>query len=420
MATNIPGLPAATSPSLPPQNSNSTDDPEQLGYLLELKFGGIAFPAISFTENGGQDLAIHKYPNLDSARVENTGRNPSVYTCRAVLTNNIYPNSRETWKAGTLFPRVFELLMNILYDSTGYHILQHPFLGERNVMTVKWDYSFIGKGPRDGVYLDMSWIETIGDDDLNSTISQPNSLAEMQNVGTSIDTEYTSTALTPFNPPNLTLGQFFSKISGLVKNFVSFPEQTLTAINAQIIQVNSSLQGAGAAIATSLPHLQQTGTAIVNQNKGLILHGPISNAYYYNKAVETPVFNYSSTALEKVYHTTYALNNNSSSNASEFISNVIVFTQAMILYYSSINRVETANIKLYLFQLLRALQSASSTLFDNNRNYKVNTYAVIVPTTLISIAKVLNNSIDQLLQLNSKLNKLYIVPEGTIIRYYQG
>lgn len=433
--TDIPGPPnnpvSGSSPiTIPPVTNapanfpespqTSTNDPDQLSHLLEVKIGGIPFPCTHFTENSSQDLAIHKFPNLDSARVENTGRNPSVYTCRGIFTNNIYPSGKESWKQGDLFPRAFELVLNVLYDSSTYQILQHPFLGLRNVMVQSWKYDFIGNGPRDGVYMDMSFIETIGDDNTNKSFSTPDSLADMQNTGLGIDNEISSTALSPMNPPNLSMGQFFSKISGLIRNVVSFPQQTISGINATLIQVNSSIQGAGAAIATSLPQLINTGAAIVNQNKGLILNGPISNAYYYDKAFGQAVFNINQDALNNVYTTSTALNSNAAVSGSQLISNTIAFTRAMIIYYQTLNRIETSNVILQLYQFLRQLQSIQASLFANVRNYKIRSYVVTNPTSLFAVSKLLNNSIDQLLQLNSELNKLYIIPDGTVIKYYQG
>lgn len=395
-------------------------DSDQLKQLLEVKYAGYYFPVVSFEESSSQDLAVHKYPNLDSARVELTGRNPSTYTCKAIFTNNIYPSDKESWKPGTLFPHVFELVLNALYDSTTYHVLQHPFLGFRNVVPVKWNYSFIGAGPRDGVYLDMIFIETIGEDNIQETISAPSNLSSMQGVSNALDTELSSPTIKAMNPPNLTLGQFFSKVNGFIRSAVSFPQQTIGALNAQVVQVNSSVQGAGSALATSPFQLYQSGEAIVNQNKGLVLHGPISNAYYYDKAVAAQVFNINQDALTNVYSTIGSLNSNASNTATQVIENAIAFTLAMITYYQSLQRVETANVVALLFQLLRLLQQNLVSLYNNNKSYRVNTFVVKVPSTLFSLSKILNNSIQQLLQLNSQLNKLYIIPDGTIIRYYQG
>lgn len=396
-----------------------TIDSDQLKYLLELKYAGVAFPCVSFTENSSQDMAVHKYPNLDSARVELTGRNPSTFSCKAIFTNNIYPGEKETWKQGELFPHTFEILLNQLHDSTNYHVLQHPFLGYRNVVPVKWDYSFIGKGPRDGVFLDISWIETIGDEELATTISSPSTLVS-QATATSIDTELTSTPLTPMNPPNLSLGQMFSKISGLVRNIASLPQQVIGPINAQIVQSISSIQGAGSAIMNSPAQLAQYGQSVVNQNKGLVLHGPISNSYYYNKSFYTKEYNINQAALTRVYNTVTAMNSNSGSSATHVVNNIIAFTEAMINYYQTLLRVETAYIVFLLNQFLGQLQKTLISMNNNNRNYAISTYVTKVPSTLFSLSKILNNTTTQLLQLNSSLNKLYIIPDGTSIRYYQG
>ena len=419
--------PTSTSPGLNPPNntgfvipvSDENNDPDQLVNLLELRYAGVPFPCTHFMENGSQDLAIHKYPNLDSARVELTGRNPSTFSCRAVLTNNIFPSTKETWVAGTLFPQTFTSLLNHLYDSSDYHVLQHPFLGFINVVPVKWDYSFIGSGPRDGVYLDIIWIETIGDENLNVTISAPSSLVS-QATGSSIDTAMSATALLPMNPPGLTVGELFSKVAGVIRNAVAFPQQLIAPINAQVIQMNSNLQGAGSAIASSPAQLFQYSQAVVNQNKGLTLHGPVSNAYYYNKSALAPVFTFSQDALLEVLQTLLALNGASYNSADQLTNNAIAHTDALINYYQSLHRVETANVVFLLYQFLGQLQQTSANLFNNNRNWKVNTYTVKVPTSLFALSKILNNTTDQMIQLNSQLNKIYMIPEGTIIKYYQG
>lgn len=399
--------------------ASQSSDPDVLKYLIELKYAGIAFPAVSFTENGSQDLAIHKYPNLDSGRVEQTGRNPSIYSCRGIFTNNIYPSQKESWVAGTLFPTQFETILSFLMDATTFRQLQHPFLGIRNVVPQHWSYSFIGKGPRDGVYLDMTFVETIGDASITDTITSPSSLADMQTTGGNLDTAFQQTELQPMNPPNLTLGQFFSKIAGIVQNISSFPQQVIAPINAQVVQVNSSLQGAVATLGRSPAQLIQTGNDIVNQNKGLISNGPVSNAYYYDKASLTPIFNFSQQALNNVYSAVTALNNNSSNTAIQLLKNTIAFLTSLISYYQSLNRVETSNIVLLLNQFLHQSQNVLIKLFNNNRNYKVMTYVTKSNTTIFALAKNFNNTVDQLNQLNPNLNKFYIIPDGTQIQYYQ-
>lgn len=394
-------------------------DSDQLSNLLEISISGIPFPVISFVENSSQDMAVHKYPNLDSARVEQTGRNPSVFAMRGVFTNNIYPGKNESWKAGTLYPDVFEKVLNELYDSTTKKKFFHPFLGERNVVPMHWSYEYAGKSTRDGVLLEIALIESISSDNIADTIEIHNSMSDMQKTANALDTELSKTIIAPMNPPNMSLTQLFSRIAGVIRNVVNYPKQAIGAVNAQIIQINSSIQGAGAAIANSPGQLKDQGQAIVNQNKGLILHGPVSNAHFYDQSSTAPRFSIHGPSLERVYNTANTMNSNASNSAVQLIDNTIAFVEAMVSYYQRLNRVETANAVFLLYQMLGQLFVNRAKAFGNSRNYKIRTYTTPGRTSLAAVGRVVNNTIEQLTQLNPKLAKAFTLPEETRVLYYQ-
>ncbi len=124
--------------------------------LLPYTWRGIAFPCASFEVELTQDHVEHKYPDRDGARVEGTGRNPLVFHARVLFRNGIARGGFEE-----LYPTTFRMFLAACGDrSTGE--LQHPELGKVQVKCksakVHWDAN-----KRDGVDVDVVWVETIDD-----------------------------------------------------------------------------------------------------------------------------------------------------------------------------------------------------------------------------------------------------------------
>ena len=137
------------------------------------------FPVTNIQTHIGQDVVSHKYPDLDAARLENTGRNPIVVSCTAIFVNTITPGPKESWKAGTLFPTVYQAVLNsALNRNTG--ILQHPFIGQFSAKLLECDDS-ISSDFRGGAILSLHFEETINDDNIlnniQSTVPDVNSSA---------------------------------------------------------------------------------------------------------------------------------------------------------------------------------------------------------------------------------------------------
>jgi prophage DNA circulation protein len=424
--TPPPGLPAKTPPpSSLPKPQTGANNPDKLSQLNQLSFGGVVFPAISFKETGTQDIVMHKYPDVNAARIENTGMNPRIFTCKAVLTNSIAPGPGETWIQGTLFPDVFEDLITQLYD-TRENVLIHPFLGPITVYTVSWDYDFSGKGPRDGVYLDIQWAETIPEVPLAETISAPASLTALSNTSSQIDKELGEASfIVGFTPPNMSIAGFFSKISSTIRQFLSFPSRTAASINFQIFQAQQGIANVKNALNTSNGQYQvslnlpasttftQTltnGQSSVNTNKGLVSHGPVSSSIIVDQQ-----------ALNNLVSSAFNLNTATNNNPTQLIQNAITFTQAMIYYYQKLNNVATANLVSYLYSYLQQLQTTLANQFAQNSNsYAVKQHYVLVPTSLFALSRYLNNSVDQLLQLNAAaLGTSYLITANQQINYFQ-
>lgn len=429
-ALNLPVQQPSTLPGLPAPNNitqnyaNAAANPnlavaaDPISFLNNVILDGTEFPVISFEEVGSHDLAVHKYPNIDAARIENTGRNPLELHITGVFTNNIFPSPRESWKAGLLFPVVFSAVLTSLYKTTPL-VLQHPYIGKMNVMVHSWSYRFIAKGPRDGVFLDLICAETIVGT-LASTVSVPSPTQGIANTGSLIDNT-TATLPPSFSPPNLSISGMFAKISGLVSQIASFPSQSISSLDTTILQINTGVQGIVSPLYYTAGQTIQSAQTAYTMNKNLVAHGPIANGLAYNSnplSSPPPMFN---AALTTSYvNAIYNVNNSTNANANQVLNNIVALVQASIMYYQAFNLVSTAQLVQYLYQYLYQLQQVIEAQFaSNTNNYQINQYYVSTPTSLFALSKVLNNDIDDIIQLNQNLGTSYLVPSDAIIAYYQ-
>lgn len=437
----MPGLPNTSPPPTPSSYNTLTGGSlavgDPLSNLLELQWRGIPFPSIMFSENGSQQLSVHRFPNQDSARVEPTGRMPSRFTCRAVLTNSVFPGQNESWKQGQLFPLVYDKLLASFYTDSSQSpgTLQHPSLGPITCRVVKWDYSFAGAGPRDGVFLDIEWIETIG--------NQPLVVTNASN-----QTSYalpSSLSNPPLSPPNLSLGQFMQLLNSTIKQVVSFPANTLDGIQSQISVINGAAQGIAASLITAIPQTLAAGVDFTQANKNMFVNGAAVTAYdglapgsVYAQQIATiasagiyqPPTQQSQTiagnsvssdpgALPAVYKAAFALNNTASGNGLQFLQKTQSFLENLIYYYQSLGNISVADTVVQLNLLLNLVQQAQSTLFSNNKNYQVNTYVTKVNISWSALAKILNQNVDDLIDLNPITGQLYFIPANTSVSFYQ-
>lgn len=405
-------FPNANNPAIGylPDNNNSFVTGiviDQLSNLIELSFDGTYFPAINFTEQGGQSLAIHEYPNLDSARVENTGRKPMIWTIRGVFTDNIYPSINESWIAGTLYPNTFEAVRSSLEDSSvPIKVLVHPNDGPVNVCVQSWKWDYIGTGPRDGVFMDMVFVETLADNQISATISPNNPSAQLSNTASQLDSLVGDSPI-PVQPPGMNLNGFFSNLSATVTNAVALPSAVIVSINAPIFSANVNINQS---ISAQQFYQNNTTSYVTGNNAGNLVA---------NINVGLPAINYNYQALQNVYAAAFSLNTAQHNNATQLINSTLAFLGNMVTYYTSINNISTAAIKLNLYLMMNQLQQIQQTLFQNSSQYAIQQYTTQGATTLIQLSSLLNNSVTQLLSLNPTLNKGLYIPASIPVNYFQ-
>lgn len=144
--------------------------------LREFKFRDIAFPVASFSTSLEQELVQHAYPDRDGAHVESMGQKPRIISVKAVFLNSTSKGSNESWQYGDLFPNQFNRFIRACEDSS-VGTLQHPLIGDMNVKCQHASYEITGER-RDGAYVDVSFIETIKNE--NIAVAAPGARAQEQ------------------------------------------------------------------------------------------------------------------------------------------------------------------------------------------------------------------------------------------------
>lgn len=227
----------------------------------------ISFPVTNVQTNISQDLVVHKFPDLDAGRVENTGRNPTEITVHAVFVNTITPSKKESWKAGTLYPSVFgQVLNSAMMRQTG--VLQTPNLPKFSAK-LAYARSVLDADYRGGETLELHWIETIGSDLLNNIASsQPSALAAAQNLDSALQQVDISSLKRYGFDPNLMAAilegfAIATTISAIFSNATSAALSGNFGLPTQLIIVSESLYNTNALI-TALTSFNDPTTAEAN------------------------------------------------------------------------------------------------------------------------------------------------------------
>ena len=384
----------------------------------------VSFPSLVFKEEQTNALAIHTYPNLDSGRVENMGRNPARFHVRAILTNNIFPAVYEVWKPGSLFPTVFGNLVNLLLNTTTDKIFNHPIYGQITVQVEHWTYELNPKGPRDGAIVEMVLIETIPTSSPPTALLVPASASGLNQTANSLDNAIASTPQS-LSPPGMSLSQFFGTISSTIQSVLSTPQSVIAALNTNIfLPITNGIASIGGAFVNAPANTVNNTEAIIQQTKFSIANSPL----------QASLVNFSTTFnLQNRFNTNYdqstynatqaivALNNTPSQNAFQLMDKIMTAVVALQQHYINQNSSLAAPIIEALRQFLLQVQQTQSVLSTNTNNQavKVATYVTSTNMSWIALSSYLNNSIDELMGLNQGLINDFWIPAFTTVSYYQ-
>ena len=214
---------------------------ELFSQLREFKWRDVSFPSSSFEVTVQQDHAQHRYPGQDGANIEATGRAPLYFTAKIPFRNGIAPGKGESWgdiSTETLYPFVYRKFLLACADrSTGS--LQHPELGEsrckvESVRTL-WDAN-----RRDGVDVDVSWIESTEDllDATNIHAASP--IATAEQAGADLDGQLASSLTVPVRPEfKPDFGDIMRGLKGISDQLSILEQRTVGKIDQVLYRVDA-------------------------------------------------------------------------------------------------------------------------------------------------------------------------------------
>jgi prophage DNA circulation protein len=238
--------PITRSPNAPPTRLHYAKDTVAAGTyekdLVECKWRDISFPIQSISTQMDQDLVQHKYPDRNGAHIESTGRNPVVISAKAVFYKNTSRGKGETWVYGTLFPDVFLKFVDACNDrSVGK--LQHPIHGIFDAKCAHISYDLTGER-RDGVVVDVQWLETIKNESDPAKASTVNAAGDAKSLDDSLSDVDTTKIDNTFSKPKVSFLDLVDSVKAFIDTTSLIGQKLLAQIDHVIYHVNALLDSA--------------------------------------------------------------------------------------------------------------------------------------------------------------------------------
>jgi hypothetical protein len=178
--------------------------------LQEITWGTLTAPCIETSFDGGHDQAERKYPYVDGAAHDNTGRTP--YSVRATL---VFNNSI----ASDLLPARLQKWIDALEDGT-INNFGHPVLGNFDARVMSWSGTVDPSKDRGGITLQVTWVESFVDPTALS-LRLPGTELSPKVYGKALDQ---AMQLTGYSVPD---GLGFESFELSVNNLETLPKQSL-------------------------------------------------------------------------------------------------------------------------------------------------------------------------------------------------
>jgi hypothetical protein len=181
-----------------------------IGNLQEITWGALTAPCLETSFDGGHDQAERKYPYVDGAAHDNTGRTP--YSIRATLVFN-------NTIASDLLPARLEKWLDSL-ENGKIDGLSHPVLGNMFARVMTWSATVDPSKDRGGITLQVTWVESFFDP-TELTVRLPGSELSPKVYGKALDQ---AMQLTGYSVPE---GLGFESFELAVNNLSTLPTQSL-------------------------------------------------------------------------------------------------------------------------------------------------------------------------------------------------
>lgn len=181
-----------------------------IGNLQEITWGALTAPCLETSFDGGHDQAERKYPYVDGAAHDNTGRTP--YSIRATLVFN-------NTIASDLLPARLEKWLDSL-ENGKIDGLSHPVLGNMFARVMTWSATVDPSKDRGGITLQVTWVESFFDP-TELTVRLPGTELSPKVYGKALDQ---AMQLTGYSVPE---GLGFESFELAVNNLSTLPTQSL-------------------------------------------------------------------------------------------------------------------------------------------------------------------------------------------------
>lgn len=146
---------------------------ETFSKLKHFQWKGVTFPVAEFTWNIDHDHAEHKWPDRDGGHIEATGRNPITITAHAIFRTGLFRVESEI--DGPLYPEQYRLF-NIACAERTTGVLVHPEYGTIKAKC-KYAHTRTVATARDGVDVDVAWVESFDTADQLNEVLGSNSMS---------------------------------------------------------------------------------------------------------------------------------------------------------------------------------------------------------------------------------------------------
>lgn len=214
--------------------------------LLIGSYEGIFFPIVEAATEGGHDNVKHKAYKRRGADCEPTGLKEYSGTLKLALVNGL-----QTWEQ--LFPDIYHDLLNKI-ESTPIGRLQHPTKGAFTALVETWSEQLSGKGPHNGVMLDLHWVEHNGEATVLPLLDGQSATSNTTNAATIQATEAdvavaTASGSSPYQGMSATVNVQLTYLDAQTRSYT----EVVQAIGAILVLVEANLALPALAVASAHP-----------------------------------------------------------------------------------------------------------------------------------------------------------------------
>lgn len=203
---------------------------------LPFSWKNVHAPITAFRTSMRHDLAQHRMWKRDGANVESTGLAPLQFHATIPFLKTLAPAKNEKWT--DLYPGVWRTFLSVSAKGTT-GVLVHPELGDIKCKLESFESSTV----RGGQECEVTWIQTLTDDDVNNSLTYETPLSNAVKYSLELTGQVKSAKdldLPEFpKNGNRTLDDDLRDIAGLVNSVGLTGSRVFAKIDSVIYRVNA-------------------------------------------------------------------------------------------------------------------------------------------------------------------------------------